>query len=274
MHHRAFFSAVVLVSALGFSACEDTTGAHDERQLTLAFSMASPTTSAQLSGGSTANLREDVVVTGSNGTLVISDVAFIVDEFKLERSDDACEGVDGEDDLDDDCENFETGVEFVRLPLTGATAAVVTRSVPVGTYTEIKFEVADADLDEAADDDDAEEIIALIEQIEAAGFTDWPADASLVIVGTFTPTGGEPRPFTAYFEAEVKVEMAFDPALVIDGENGTVDVEIDPAAWFGNPDGTVIDLSMFDFVSTGQVVEFEAKMEHGFRKIELEGFDD
>lgn len=274
MHRRAFLSAVVLVSALGVTACEDTTGPRDERQLTLAFSMASSTASAQVSGGSTANLREDVVVTGSNGTLVISDVAFIVDEFRLERSDDACEGIEGDDDRDDDCENFETGVEFVRLPLTGATAAVVTRSVPVGTYTEMKFEVEDADLDEAADDDDAAEIISLIEQIEAAGFTDWPDDASLVVVGTFTPTGGEPRSFTAYFEAEVKVEMEFDPALVIDGENGTVNVEIDPAGWFGNPDGTVIDLSMFDFATTGQIVEFEAKMEHGFTKIELEGFDD
>jgi hypothetical protein len=35
-----------------------------------------------------------------------------------------------------------------------------------------------------------------------------------------------------------------------------------------------LDLSQFDFVTTGEILEFEAKMEHGFSKIELEGFDD
>ena len=267
------FSAFVAASSVLLAACGDTTGVQDGGRATLAFSTVS---TASVSGGSSASLMEDVLIAGSNGTLIISDVAFVVSEFKLERSEDACEAPGADDDLDDDddCENFETGVEFVRLPLTGAVAAVVTQTVPAGTYTELKFETDDADLDEAEDDDDAQEIASLIQQIEAAGFTNWPDDASMVIVGTFTPTGGAPRPFTAYFEAEVKIEMALDPALVIEGESGTVDVEIDPASWFANADGTVIDLSAFDFATTGSVVEFEAKMEHGVRKVELEGFDD
>lgn len=266
-------SALIVASSVALVACGDTTGVQDGSRMTLAFSTASA--SSVQAGGSSASVMEDVLITGSNGTLIISDVAFIVSEFKLERHEDACEAPVGDDEPDDDdCESFETGVEFVRLPLTGAVAPVVTQTVPAGTYTELKFETDDADLDEAGDDEDAEEIASLIQQIEAAGFTDWPDDASLVIVGTFTPTGGEPRPFTAYFEAEVKIEMDLDPALVIEGGSGTVDVEIDPASWFANADGTVIDLSAFDFATTGSVVEFEAKMEHGFSKIELEGFDD
>jgi hypothetical protein len=118
------------------------------------------------------------------------------------------------------------------------------------------------------------DLTSLLEEIHAAGFTDWPDDASLVVVGTFTPTAGEPRPFTAYFDAEIKVELDFDPALVIDGADGSVDVQIDPNAWFLNADDTVIDLSVFDFATSGELVDFEAKMEHGFTKIELEGFND
>ncbi|HSH46050.1 MAG TPA: hypothetical protein VK966_09350 [Longimicrobiales bacterium] len=150
---------------------------------------------------------------------------------------------------------------------------MVTQVVPAGTYVSLKLETDDADLDEAEDEDEGAEIVALIDAIEAAGYADWPADASLVVAGSFAPTGGEARPFTAFFEGEIKVEMDLDPALVVDGESGTIDIEIDPAAWY--TDGTaVVDLSAFDYAATGEVVEFEAKVENGFHKVELEGFDD
>lgn len=268
-------AAAVAAAALSVAGCDDVTSGADAAAVTIGFSTTSAESSSlqsALSGGAAAT-AEDIVLTGDNGILVIRRVAFIVDEFKLERAEAACEEIQGDDDADG-CEEFETGVAFVELPLNGATVPVVTQAVPAGTYVEMKLETDDADLDEAGDDEESAEIAALIAAIEAAGFTDWPENASLVIVGSFTPTDGETRDFVAFFEAEIKVELAFDPALVIDGESGTVDIEIDPAAWFVNADGTVIDLSAFDYATTPQVVEFEAKMEHGFSKIELEGFDD
>ena len=45
---------------------------------------------------------------------------------------------------------------------------------------------------------------------------------------------------------------------------------IDPAVWFVNDDGTVDDLSAFDYDTTGELFEFEAKFEDGFTKIELD----
>jgi hypothetical protein len=39
--------------------------------------------------------------------------------------------------------------------------------------------------------------------------------------------------------------------------------------WFRRFDGTVMDLSIFDFVRTGIVLEFAAELENGFQKIEF-----
>lgn len=97
----------------------------------------------------------------------------------------------------------------------------------------------------------------------------------MVVVGTFTPAtpadGAQPaqagRFFQVYFEAEIEVELAFSPPLVIDGGARSVVVELLPHVWFKRPDGTVLDLSRFDFAATGRIVEFELEMAKG---IELE----
>src|SRR5690606_14041013 len=54
--------------------------------------------------------------------------------------------------------------------------------------------------------------------------------ASVAIVGTFIPLdGGAPRPFTAYLNGEVKMEVDLVPRLVVEGESGTASVQVDPA---------------------------------------------
>lgn len=271
---KRILTAALAAGSLSFVACDDITSTNDAGEVTLGFSTTSTSTSALNADVSASVIAADAherVLTGDNGTLTITDIAFIVDEFKLERDDAPCEELEGEED--DDCETFETGLAFVDLPLDGATVPVVTQAVPAGTYVFLKLETDDADLDEAADEEEAAEITALIEAIEGAGYTDWPADASLVVVGSFAPTEGDVRDFTAFFEGEIKIELDFDPALVIDGESGTVDIQINPAAWY--TDGTsVIDLSAYDYATTGEVAEFEAKMGDGFEKVELQGFDD
>jgi hypothetical protein len=272
---KRILTAALAAASLSVVACDDITSNTDAAEVTLGFSTTSTSTSALSADVSASVIAADaheLVLTGDNGTLTITDIAFIVDEFKLERDGAPCEELEGEAEQDD-CETFETGLAFVDLPLDGETVPVVTQVVPAGTYVFLKLETDDADLDEAADDAEAAEIVSLMAAIEGAGYTDWPANASLVVAGSFAPAEGEPRAFTAFFEGEVKVELAFDPALVIDGESGTVDIEIDPAAWY--TDGAfVIDLSAYDFATTGEVVEFEAKMADGFKKVELEGFND
>ncbi|MGQ0704125.1 MAG: hypothetical protein ACT4PM_13420 [Gemmatimonadales bacterium] len=206
----------------------------------------------------------DLVITGSNGTLRISDISFIVNEFELEADDDACESQGS----DDGCEEFEAPPVFVRLPLDGDNLVAVTAMVPAGTYHELEFEVEDIDFD---DDDEEEGEIEAVAAAARAAFPNWPEKASMVVVGTFTPTGGQPVPFTVFFDAEIEIEKALVPPLVVDQDNETVTIELDPSVWFRRFDGTVLDLSAFDFAATGELLEFEAELKNGFQEVK---FDD
>lgn len=263
---KILWSAVLIPFAL--PACDNPAGSEGSGNVAVRFATSSPGASASRASFSlAASGAEQLVVTGSNGTLTITDVRFILNEFELERVEDDCEGLEG--DAEDACEEFEAPPAFIDLPLGAGAVVAATQEVPAGRYEELKFEAEDIDFDEEEDDEKGAAIRTLAEAVRAA-FPNWPEDASMVVVGTFTPTGGEPVPFTTFFEAEIKVEKEFDPALVIDDANRAVTVEVDPSAWFLSG-GQVIDLSAFDFARTGEVVEFEAKMENGFTKIE---FDD
>ena len=47
-------------------------------------------------------------------------------------------------------------------------------------------------------------------------------------------------------------------------------MDVRPDIWFSRPDGSVIDLSMYDYDETGAVLEFELEMENGFTEIEID----
>lgn len=274
--------------ALGFAGCDSGTGPGDESTVSILFRARSTPASGALApaspGVSVTAAPAALTITGTNGTLTIDDIRFVVAEFELERADadDVCDEAsaalvardddgdddDGDDDDDDrdDCEKFETAPQFVRLALDGEAVPSVVQPVPPGLYEELEFEIEDLDLDD--DDDDGFEIQQLYQEI-LAEVPDWPKDASLLVTGSFTPTGGSPTAFRVFFEAEIEIEIEFPPpGLDLTGDaDPTVTVIVDPSLWFGRPDGTVLDLSQFD----GDIVEFELEMEHGFPEIE---FDD
>jgi hypothetical protein len=198
---------------------------------------------------------DQLVVTGANGTLTITDIRMIVAEFEVKGDDDVnpC----GANGGGDDCEDFEAGPLFIDLPLAGSTVPVSTGEIPPGTYREVEFEVEDLDDDEenAAE---RQRIEALLAQVRAQ-FADWPRDASMLVTGTFTPTGGQPRAFRVFIEAEIEVEVDLNPPLVITETSTSRDVSIllDPAAIFRSGNN-VLDLSQ----STGRLLEIE--IENGF----------
>ena len=253
MRIEAVFTGVLFMA--GLSGCSDTLEPTDQGRVAVGFRMAS---SASAGSG-------ELVITGSNGTLRITDISFIVSEFELEADEDACESQGS----DDRCEEFEGPPTFVQVPLDGDNLVTVTAMVPAGTYHELEFEVEDIDLDEG--DDDAGQIGAVAAAVRAA-FPNWPEEASMVVAGTFTPTGGggQPVPFTVFFDAEIEIEKALVPPLVVDQQSETIVVTLDPTVWFRRFDGTVLDLSAFDFGRTGEVLEFEAELENGFQKVEFE----
>lgn len=90
--------------------------------------------------------------------------------------------------------------------------------------------------------------------------------------GTFTPTGGSATPFVVYFDAEIEIERDLAQPLVLDEERAgaEVTVRLDPAAWFTLSDGSVLDLSQFDYGTTQTLLEFEVEMEDGVQEIEVD----
>jgi hypothetical protein len=234
-----------------------------------------------------------LTVTGTNGTLALTDVRLIVSRFELRRvagADSTCTAADdsghhsgGDDGSHTDCAKFRAGPRLLTLPLDGGAVTVATDSVAPGTYGSVRFKVEDFDdergeiehhggSDDAAGgasgDDAAEQtaLQAVLAQMRAA-YPSFPSNASMVATGTFTPTGGAARPFTVYFRANLRVERTLDPPLVVPGTQ-SVSVVVDPSLWF-KPGAQVTDLSAVN----GQTVRFEVEMEHGFHHAEHGGRD-
>jgi hypothetical protein len=263
---------VLVPLALGaLVACSNASGPARGGRVTLKFTMV-PTSSAVQARTAGFNLSQVAIaslpLTGTNGTLTLDQAWLVVDHVRLESAADTCAGEDheedndvaasrvslnhgdpmgGDDDEDHDegeCEAGSLAPLFVQVPLEGEGTGQVSVDVPPGTYDEIKLKAGAPDAD-------------LLAQIREQ-FADWPESASLLVVGSFTPTDGDPVPFRVYFDARIKVEREFEdnPLVVEEGGNLTVTVVVDPARWFTNRDGTVDDLSVFDFGTTGEVVPF------------------
>jgi hypothetical protein len=219
------------------------------------------------------------VVTGTNGTLSITDIKLVVARFELRGADGSSCGAtstttastdrsggsdDGANHEAGECE-FQAGPQFLTLPLDGSQFTVTTGAVPPGTYTAVRFKVKNLDFrddDDQEDDDSAgQQAVATLFNTIRQQIPDWPANASMLVTGTFTPTGGTAKDFRAFLRAEVKLTLPIDPPLTV-AEGSTaasVAVLLDPASFF-RTGTTVIDLSQFN----GKVGEVGTEAEHGF----------
>jgi hypothetical protein len=128
----------------------------------------------------------------------------------------------------------------------------------------VEFEVKDLEVDvgDADDASDAARIAAVLAQVRAT-YADWPAGASMVIVGTFTPTGGVAQPFRSYFDADLEVERLLNPPLVVDATSTGLTIDLRPDLWFKNTDGTVRNLALSNFATTGTLIDFDVEFEDG-----------
>lgn len=223
-------------------------------QVTVAFAAGS---TASGSTAATAGASDALVLSGPNGTLELTTIAFIVAELEL----------DCDDDRSAPCAEFEAPPTFVDLPLGSGSVDVTSRVIPAGTYDELEFEVEalDVDDDNLWEQDQSAALLAEIRQT----FPAFPEDASMVVEGVFTPSGAAPRPFLVYFEAEVEVELDLEPPLTIEADGSSsrsLVVDVHPALWFVRGDGVVRDLSQFD----GTVIELEVELEDGFVAVEFD----
>jgi len=164
-----------------------------------------------------------------------------------------------------------TGCIEIDEDLDGQPIEAFSGLIPPGTYDELEFEIEDLEDDEE-DTQFAAEIEALREAIQDE-FPDWPRKATALVVGSFDAVGGGSTDFRVYIEAEIEIERALQPPLVVDvdgASSSALTVDIRPDLWFARSDGSVLNLSLYDYDETGQVLEFELEMEEGFLEIEIE----
>ena len=285
---RTLIAAALLLPAFA-AACDGgpTQSNNVPGQVAIRFSTAAAGVSANREPGLSLSQAAagTLTVQGSNGTLAVSDIRLIVSRFELRRVAGSCpdstaaagthadKGEDGSnhDGHDDSrCRRFRAAPSVLALPLDGAPVTVATDSVPAGTYSSVKFKVENLGDErgehenEHGDADEANEqagLQAVLAQIRAT-YPNFPETASMVVQGTFTPTGGAAQPFTVYFRAHINVEKQLDPPLTIPGSTA-VTIGVDPSAWFKS--GTqVVNLA----AANGKLLPFEVEMEHGFSHAE------
>ena len=261
------FTAIAVLLVVGTTACGDSTGP-DGDEVAVRFAVSSAVAPAR---------NAPLLVTGTNGTLEIDQVWMVVDELELKGPDGSCParlnaGSDDDGDDDGDCE-FESGPFLLKLPLTGSATTIATEGLPPGTYTRLDFEVEDVEFDDEDEDDEEGRLNALFQRVRQEA-PDWPRRASLLVTGTFTPTGGTPQSFRTFFDAQIEITMALTPPLVNTAESGaSVTVELDPTSWFRRGDGSVRNLAASDFALTGRVLELEVDIERGFDRARCESHD-
>jgi len=221
-HTKPLFGIAAL--AILASCSSDLTG-NNRHNVQLSF-----TTNATVTSATANRVAADLVV-GTDNELVLQKVQLVFGKLELDRRGTAdCVGdVDNEDDdrgdanngdVNHECEEFELDPLLVDVPVDDALHPVISVPLPEGTFAELE-----AKLEPASD-----------------RFTAFnTANPNLVgksvrVEGTFKGT-----PFVFSTPVRAKLEMEFDPLLVIDATTKNATVAIDVRKWFLNSSGAAID---------------------------------
>lgn len=237
----------LMAGAAAVLACEDDAIGPDDANVGVRFDVVEPASG------------EVGVHEGTNGTLEIAEIRMITDELRLASVDGACDG----DAITDDCQEFDLDPVFLDLSLSGTSQEIRENVIP-GSYVALAFTA------QAADDgvDVPQDVLDEIRE----DYPDWPLDASAVVTGTFTPAaGGDAQEFVVFLAADQRLSLDFATPLEVTGDDDdrTVTVMLDLEAWFGNEDGTVLDLSQFDFELTDQLLDLQTRFQDGFAEVEV-----
>lgn len=266
----------LMAAALLVSACDTGTGPGGTVAIRFATApgLAPAAVGGSLYAAASSGTQQGLEIDGDNGRLEITRIAVIVEEFELEPVDVGdCDDVEPEPA---ECEDFEVKFFFIDVPLSGEIT-VLNQQVPEGFFEELEVEIDELEVDDDDLDDlaNAQKIQDLLNDIRNnRGFPNWPARASMAVVGTFTPKDAngnlltnDVRSFTTFIRAEVEVELEPPtPFEVTDGNAVSILVNVRPDLWFrvGN---NVLDLSQFQNVNN--LLKLDVEIENGF-EIEID----
>ena len=268
--HRSARCFSLAAVALAAAACSDGTGLVDSQSVSLSFRVVGQGPAPVSAGPTRAPARvagTPMVLSGANGSLTVDEIRIVINEVELKPADGSC---DTSGPGSDDCPEFEAPPRFLDLPLDGQPIDAVTVQVPAGSYKELDFEIEDLEDDES-DPTEAAGVAAVRGQVLAV-VPDWPEEASVLVAGTFTPTGGTAVDFRVFLEAEIEIEMELQPNLAV-ADDGTssrqLTVDIAPHLWFAQSNGDVLELPLYDWDDTHQLLELDVELEDGFTSIEI-----
>ena len=165
------------------------------------------------------------LVVGQDNELVIQKVQLVFGRIELDRTggaDCVAEDESGDDHPNggEECEDVSRSPLLVDVPVDDALHPVINIPLAAGTYRELEARLRPA-RDNATDFNTANPNLV---------------GKSVRVEGTFK---GAPFVFTSSVNA--KLEMEFDPPLVIDETTKNATVSIDVSKWFLNSSGQAID---------------------------------
>jgi len=262
MTFRSFQFTRPLVGIVAVSivaACSSDVMGSNRHNVQLSFTTNATVTSAA------DRVAADLMV-GPNNELVLKKVQLVFGKMELDRRGDAnCVGdVENEDgnsggddhgDVNgDDCEEIALDPVLVDVPVDDALHPVINVPLPDGTFSQLEARLEPA----------------------RASFTTFNTNnpnlvgKSVRVEGTFKGT-----PFVFSSPVRAKLEMAFDPPLVIDATTKNATVAIDVRKWFLDSSNAVIDPTTATpgSVSLAQIENNIRRSFHAFEDNEERGED-
>jgi hypothetical protein len=235
-------SAFLVAGILALAGCD---GTSTNLESTAPVSVRLELTGA---GASKASADEPLVLVGEDGTLSISDVRFILDSFSLAVSHEGCE--------ESGCAPIEAGPVFVDVPLDLESLELFVAEVPLGSYSSLEFAIAGLGPEDAS----------LATEIRNQ-FPNWPDEASVAVMGSFAPVDASPvRPFTIYIGADVDVSLQVNPPFELTEEHveKALTLGVDVLSWLPTEVPHNIDISGYDYDTTGEVIPFAFELDKAF----------
>lgn len=190
----------------------------------------SVTTNAAITAA--ANRVAADLVVGADNELTLQKVQLVFGKMELDRRGDAdCVGdIENENDddsmnddhadIENDCEEVTLSPVLVDVPVDDALHPVINVPLPDGTFSELEAKLAPASDRFTAFNTANPNLLGKSVRVE----------------GSFKGT-----PFVFSSPVRAKLEMEFDPPLVIDATTRNATVAIDVRKWFLNSTGGVID---------------------------------
>ena len=207
-----------IAALITLAACSSDLTGGNKHPVQLSF-----TTNATVTGA--ANRVAADLVVGPANELVIQKIQLVFGKIELDRTgaaDCVAEDESGDDhpNMGGECEDVTLNPILVDVPVDDALHPMINIPLAAGTYAQLEARLRPA----------------------RANATDFnTANPNLVgksvrVAGTFKGT-----PFVFTSSVNAKLEMEFDPPLVIDATTKNATVSIDVSKWFLNSSGQVID---------------------------------